>query len=93
MHPEIEENSDRDGTDFLDTYDDPDSEWDLMCEISLWQIEASTWVTPIETTTSTTTTTNSTTPVGTPLSPDLLVIGGIGATIIVIAVLVIVKKR
>ncbi|MFW9879979.1 MAG: BPL-N domain-containing protein [Candidatus Thorarchaeota archaeon] len=35
-HPEYEENSDRDGTSYFDSYDDPDSEWDLLFKISLW---------------------------------------------------------
>ncbi|MFX0037356.1 MAG: BPL-N domain-containing protein [Candidatus Hermodarchaeota archaeon] len=35
-HPEYEENSDRDGTSDFDSYNDPDSEWDLLFKISLW---------------------------------------------------------
>ncbi|MFX1326932.1 MAG: BPL-N domain-containing protein [Promethearchaeota archaeon] len=35
-HPEYEENSDRDGTSDFDSYDDPDSEWNLLFKISLW---------------------------------------------------------
>ena len=40
-HPEYEEDSERDGTDQFDYYDDPDSEWNLLMKVSLWLIEAS----------------------------------------------------
>ena len=64
-HPEYEENDTRDGTDkWDDDYNDPDSEWDLMLRVSLWQIETSIWVLPTTTSTTTietTTTTSSTT--------------------------------
>lgn len=35
-HPEFEENSDRDGIDFSDLYDDQGSDWDLMKNATLW---------------------------------------------------------
>ncbi|MFX1380339.1 MAG: BPL-N domain-containing protein [Promethearchaeota archaeon] len=35
-HPEYEENSDRDGTSDFDSFNDPDSEWNLLFKISLW---------------------------------------------------------
>ncbi len=41
-HPEYEENSDRDGTSYFDSYDDPDSEWNLLLKITLWLYNAST---------------------------------------------------
>lgn len=96
VHPEYEENSDRDGTRDLDTYDNPDSEWELMLQISLWQVESSTWVNPpaTPTTTITTTTSNETTPLqpdtSTPLMPALAV-----SDIIIVAVIAIefLKKR
>jgi len=39
-HPEFEENSDRDGTDNFDGFNDTDSEWDLMLEITRWLVDA-----------------------------------------------------
>jgi glutamine amidotransferase-like uncharacterized protein len=39
-HFEYEENGDRDGTDYLDSYDDPDSEWPFMLTISRWLVES-----------------------------------------------------
>jgi hypothetical protein len=40
---EYEENSERDGTDYKDHFDDPDSEWPLMLMVSQWLIESSIW--------------------------------------------------
>ncbi|MFW9979688.1 MAG: BPL-N domain-containing protein [Candidatus Thorarchaeota archaeon] len=40
-HPEYEEMNDRDDTDFGSDLDDPDSEWELLLEVSKWLIEAS----------------------------------------------------
>ncbi len=40
-HPEYEEGSMRDGTDFWDRDPDPDSEWNLMLKISKWLLEES----------------------------------------------------
>ena len=40
-HPEYEENSARDGTDYFNYYNDPDSEWPLLMKVSLWLVEAS----------------------------------------------------
>jgi hypothetical protein len=37
-HPEIEEDSNRDGLSLFDNYSDPDSEWDLALIVSLWLI-------------------------------------------------------
>jgi glutamine amidotransferase-like uncharacterized protein len=54
--PEFEENDNRDNTDFLDTFDDPESEWGLMLSVSNWLIENSIIPSP---TTDTTTTTSS----------------------------------
>ena len=34
IHPEFEENSNRDDTDLFDEFDDPDSEWELMFSIA-----------------------------------------------------------
>ncbi|MFX1482987.1 MAG: BPL-N domain-containing protein [Promethearchaeota archaeon] len=38
-HPEYEEGSTRDGTDFWDTIPDPDSEWNFMLTICQWLLE------------------------------------------------------
>jgi len=40
-HPEYEEDNDRDGTTFHDELNDPESEWDLLLQVSRWLIEAS----------------------------------------------------
>ncbi|MFX0057412.1 MAG: BPL-N domain-containing protein [Candidatus Heimdallarchaeota archaeon] len=40
-HPEFEENTARDGTTRFDNYDDPDSEWDLMLQVSIWLVNMS----------------------------------------------------
>lgn len=40
-HPEYEEGSLRDNTDFWDTIPDPDSEWDFMLKITQWLLEES----------------------------------------------------
>ena len=40
-HPEYEEGSLRDGTDFWDSDPDPDSEWSLMLKITDWLLEES----------------------------------------------------
>jgi glutamine amidotransferase-like uncharacterized protein len=41
LHPEYEEGSLRDGTDFWDTIPDPDSEWNLMLKTTLWLLAES----------------------------------------------------
>jgi hypothetical protein len=38
-HPENEEGNPRDGTDYEDELDDPDSEWNLLLTISQWLVE------------------------------------------------------
>ncbi len=40
-HPEYEEGSLRDGTDFWDTIPDPDSEWNLMLKVTQWLLTES----------------------------------------------------
>ena len=40
-HAEFEENSDRDGTDEFDIFDDEDSEWDLLLRVAQWQVKVS----------------------------------------------------
>jgi hypothetical protein len=64
-HFEYEENGDRDGTDYMDYYDDDDSEWPFILEICHWLIDASptvknmTWTPPVTTTSSSLTSTTS----------------------------------
>ena len=40
-HPEYEESNDRDDTTFGNSFDDPDSEWDILLRVSKWLIDAS----------------------------------------------------
>jgi len=40
-HPEYEEGSTRDGTTEFDAYIDPDTEWDFLLRIAIWQVESS----------------------------------------------------
>lgn len=40
-HPEYEEGDSRDGTDFSDFLEDPDSEWPLLLRVSCWLVDAS----------------------------------------------------
>ncbi|MFW9938245.1 MAG: BPL-N domain-containing protein [Candidatus Thorarchaeota archaeon] len=40
-HPEFEENDNRDGTTRFDSYNDPDSEWDLLLQVSIWLVNTS----------------------------------------------------
>ncbi len=43
-HPEFEEGSDRDGTSSFDTYNDPDSEWGLLLNVSKWLVDTSNFI-------------------------------------------------
>lgn len=100
VHPEWEENSNRDGTDYADDHNDPDSEWDLMKQVTIWQVETSTWVTPTTTestssttpipSTNTTTTTTDEAPALDPMFLSFVVAGGLG---VVIVVLILFKRR
>jgi glutamine amidotransferase-like uncharacterized protein len=40
-HPEYEEGSDRDGTNFGDYLNDPDTEWNMLLKVSCWLVDAS----------------------------------------------------
>ncbi|MGY5875920.1 MAG: SBBP repeat-containing protein [Candidatus Thorarchaeota archaeon] len=69
-HFEYEEDNNRDGTDYMDDFEDPDSEWPLIIKMCRWLVEESptvqniTWpepTTPTTTTTNLTTTSNTTT--------------------------------
>ena len=95
-HFEYEENSDRDGTDYLDSYDDPDSEWPFMLTITQWLIDSTPTVRnitewPIPLPPPTIPTASTTTSPSFPL--ELALLGG-GLGIAVISVLVVfVRKR
>jgi glutamine amidotransferase-like uncharacterized protein len=43
VHPELEEDSDRDNSDYFDHHEDPQTDWPLMVEVSQWLVETSTW--------------------------------------------------
>lgn len=84
-HFEYEENGDLDGTDYMDRYDDPDSEWAFMLRITQWfladsptVLNATTWPIPIADELFVPT-------------EMLLAVGGLGV-VVIIAILVFVKK-
>jgi glutamine amidotransferase-like uncharacterized protein len=87
-HFEYEENGDRDGTDYMDRYDDPDSEWPFMLRISQWLLDDSPTVQNATTWGDITATT------GDQDFPTevLLIISGIGGTVIV-ALFLYLRKR
>lgn len=99
-HFEYEENSDRDGTDYRDTYDDPDSEWPLVLEICKWMLDDSptvvnttTWTypEPTELVTNTTDTDTNTQPFV--LSVEMIGIGGALVGFVIIALIIVMKKQ
>ena len=86
-HFEYEENGDRDGTTYKDTYDDPDTEWPFMLRITRWLIDSSPTVCNL------TTWPTATPSGGTREFPiEMLLVGG-GVGIVVIAVIAIYAKR
>jgi glutamine amidotransferase-like uncharacterized protein len=86
-HFEYEENDDRDGTDYLDSYDDPDSEWPFMLEIAKWLVESSPtvqnltkWPTlPL--------------PVDVIIPMEILLVGGGFGVLAITVMIIFVKKR
>ncbi len=86
-HFEYEENEDRDGTDYLDDYDDPDSEWPFMLTIARWLVDSSPTVCNMTVWPPVTPPPES---LGLPLEA-ILVGGGVG--IVVISVVVIFVRR
>ena len=85
-HFEYEENGERDGTDYMDAYDDPDSEWPMLLTISRWLVDSSPTVANMSSW-------PYTPPTLSPLPLELILIGGgIGAVLILVAV-VIIKRR
>ena len=98
-HPELEEDSDRDGSDYFDHHEDPETDWPLMLAVSKWLVQASTWdnesINPSSTTTTTTTPEDSTTTTSTtdiPIPTEMFIIAG-GCAMVVIALVVIAVKR
>lgn len=96
-HFEYEENSDRDGTDYRDSYDDPDSEWPLVLEICKWMIEdsqtvanATTWTYPPPEQTETTT---NDTLSSFPLAIEVVVIAGSIGIVVIMAAVVVLRRR
>ncbi|MFW9833002.1 MAG: hypothetical protein ACFFEK_03320 [Candidatus Thorarchaeota archaeon] len=86
-HFEYEENGDRDGTDYLDEYDDPDSEWPLILRITQWLVDSTPTVCNI--------TEWPTKPTPALLGPSLniiLIASGVGVVVIIL-VFVLIKKR
>ena len=86
-HFEYEENGDRDGTDYMDEYDDPDSEWPMVLTIARWLVDSSPTVANLSTWPTTETTTQYQLPL------ELLLLGGgVGIVIILIAVVFLKRK-
>ena len=98
-HFEYEENDDRDGTDYLDSYDDPDSEWPFMLTMTQWLIDSSPTVCNLTQWPITTLPmnqslpTNQSIPINPGLPIEVILVGG-GLGIVVLAVIVMyVRKR
>ena len=95
-HPEYEENDDSDGTSEFDYLDDPDSEWDLLLQVSKWLIEASDYE-PSSTTTTisvTTGTLTNTTPTNTGGSLDMTLVSfaSVGSILVVVTVAILYRR-
>ncbi|MHA1137001.1 MAG: hypothetical protein ACTSSE_10990 [Candidatus Thorarchaeota archaeon] len=86
-HFEYEENGNRDGTDYMDEYDDPDSEWSMLLTISKWLVDSSPTVSNI----SSWPYTPPTTPYQLPL--EVILLGGEVGTVILLIVVILVKRR
>ncbi|MFW9982523.1 MAG: hypothetical protein ACFFE3_11470 [Candidatus Thorarchaeota archaeon] len=86
-HFEYEENSSRDGTEYMDGYSDPDSEWPLLLEISKWLVESSPTVQNL------TEWPPNPLPSGLTISPEILFIGSSLSIVLLLVVVVYVKKR
>lgn len=87
-HFEYEENDDRDGTDYKDEFDDTDSEWPLLLTITRWLIDSSPNVANI---TSWPYTGSTNTQYQLPIDL-ILVSGGLGIVIVIVAI-VFAKRR
>ena len=86
-HFEYEENDDRDGTEYMDQYDDPDSEWPLLLTIARWLVDSSPTVANITEWPSA-----NTTDAGFQ-SPHEFIPIGVGLGVVIILAIVIVAKR
>jgi hypothetical protein len=85
LHPEFEENDNRDNSTFLDSRDDPDSEWSLMLSVSRWLVQES--VLPTETTDTMTSTTTTSQITGFSLGIESLVVLGIAFVVVIVVVI------
>ena len=83
LHPEFEENDSRDNSTFMDSLDDLDSEWNLMLSVSRWLIEES--IVPTETTGTTSSTTTQSE--GLNLETESIVVIGIAAVVVIVAII------
>ncbi len=89
LHPEFEENDSRDNSTFVDSLNDPDSEWELMLSVSRWLIDES--VVPTETTGTTSSTATQTD--GLNLGTDSIVVIGIAVVVVIVAIIASKKFR
>ena len=86
-HFEYEENDTRDGTDYMDEYNDPDSEWPFMLEITKWLVDSSPTVQnltewPINPP-----------PIGLNIPVEILIIGSSMGIVVVVAIIIYVRKK
>jgi len=87
-HFEYEENSDRDGTEYMDEYDDPDSEWPLLLTIARWLVDSSPTVANVTEWPST-----NTTDTGFQSPHEFIAIGGGLGVVIILAIVIVAKRR
>ncbi len=83
-HFEYEENGDRDGTDYMDEYNDPDSEWSMILTISRWLVDSSPTVANLSSWPYTP---------PSPLPLDLIILGGGISAVLILVAVVILKRR
>ena len=83
-HFEYEENDTRDGTDYMDEFNDPDSEWPLLLTISRWLVESSPTVANLSSW-------PYTPPAPFPL--ELVLIGGTIGVVLILVAVVVIKRR
>jgi glutamine amidotransferase-like uncharacterized protein len=83
---EYEENGDRDGTDYMDAYDDPDSEWPMILTIARWLVDTSPTVANMSSW-------PYTPPPSFQLPMEILLLGGGAGIVILLIAVVLVKRR
>ncbi|MHA1479944.1 MAG: BPL-N domain-containing protein [Candidatus Thorarchaeota archaeon] len=102
IHPEFEEDDDRDNTSYFDHHTDPESDWPLMLKVSEWLVDTSTWdnasinaILSPDTSTTDTDTTNTNLDVSTLPMPieTIALIGGIGAVVVVIVTVGLFRRK